>query len=173
MQLPKRRSQTLKQRDDSEDTVFLTPEGIRRLKDTLRYLEKEERPKIVEDLSFALTLGDFSENAEYQDAKARMARIDGRIFSIKDRLRRTSEIDGTSDGHAHLGSTVVLDIGGKKKTYQIVGPQETNPAQGRISHLSPLGQALLGQRAGDIIRVKTDAGENTYTLVEVRASAFR
>ena len=170
MQLPHRRSQALKRDEDREDTILLTAEGIQRLKDTLRYLEKEERPKIVEDLSQALLLGDFSENAEYIDAKARMSRIDGRIFSIKDRLRRAAEIGGGKNvsGRIRLGSTVILDVGGKRKMYQIVGPQETDPSRGRISHLSPLGALLLDHAAGDHVSVKTETGETVYTIVEVR-----
>jgi transcription elongation GreA/GreB family factor len=125
------------------ETNELTAEAVERLKRTLEKLEHDERPKIVEDLSHAITLGDFSENAEYQDAKARLARIDGRIFGLKERVKNAVIIEqGPADGKIRLGSTVTVKTNGKEKTFRILGPQEADPTRGRISHLSPLGSAL-------------------------------
>ena len=141
------------------ETDHLTEESINRLKRTLYELENVERPKIVVDLAHAITLGDFSENAEYQDAKARLARIDGRIFGMKERIKNAIVISsGSKDGKIALGSTVNLVMNGKKKTYRILGPQEADPSKGRISHLSPLGSALLGKHAGDIVPYITPDG---------------
>jgi transcription elongation factor GreA len=157
MRLPQRRSQMMVKH--GPETDHLTEESVNRLKRTLNELEKVERPKIVVDLAHAITLGDFSENAEYQDAKARLARIDGRIFGMKERIKHAIVIaSGSADGKIGLGSTVDLIINSKQKSYRILGPQEADPSKGRISHLSPLGSALMGKAAGDIVDYKTPDG---------------
>ena len=158
----------LRKQDNSEENLYLTAEGIERLKRTLKELESQ-RPKIVEDLTFAISLGDLSENAEYQDAKHRLSKTDGRIFSIKDRLKNVIRINEqpTTTGHVRLGSNVVLAVAGKQKGYQIVGPQEANPSRGRISLLSPLGAALIGHGVGETITVETPGGQMDYGIVEV------
>lgn len=169
MQIPKRRSQMLRRQDDA-GAVLLTPDAISRLKRDLEDLIQNQRPRAVEDVSRYVQLGDLSENAEYQEAKSRMARIDGRIFSLQEKLKRASVINTAPDGSGRiqLGSTVELNVNGKYKTYQIVGPQETNPTRGRISHVSPLGSALLGRKAGESVPIKTEGGEVVYNILEVK-----
>lgn len=148
------------------ETDHLSPEAVERLRRTLQTLEKIDRPKIVEDLSHALTLGDFSENAEYQDAKARLSRIDGRIFGLKERIKNAIVIDrDAADGSVQLGSTVTFTLAGKEKTYEILGPQEANPSRGKISHLSPLGAALLGKKTGD--RFSYHSPDGSINLIEI------
>jgi len=138
------------------ESDHLTEESVKRLERTLYELQHIERPKIVVDLAHAITLGDFSENAEYQDAKARLSRIDGRIFGMQQRIKNAIVIKAnTTDGIIALGSTVNIIINGKQKTYRILGPQEADPIKGRISHLSPLGSALMGKHVGDIVEYKT------------------
>ena len=168
MRLPQRRSQMLVKH--GPETDHLTPEAVDRLKNTLHSLEKIDRPKIVEDLSHALTLGDFSENAEYQDAKARLARIDGRIFGLKERIKNAIVIDrGGADGSIRLGSTVKFNLAGKEKTYEILGPQEANPSRGKISHLSPLGAALIGKKTGDRFGyIAPDGSTNLIEILQVK-----
>lgn len=172
MRLPQRRSQQARQlRDDLEQSLELTDEALARLKRTLNDLEERERPKIVLDLSHALTLGDFSENAEYQDSKARLSRIDGRIFSLKDRIKRALPITKGVDaeGRIRVGSEVTVEINGKQKTFQILGTQESNPLKGKISSISPLGKTLIGKRAGDEARVTSPEGNcSLYMILEVR-----
>lgn len=164
MRLPQRRSQMMVKH--GPETDHLTEQAVNRLKRTLYELENVERPKIVVDLSHALTLGDFSENAEYQDAKARLSRIDGRIFGLQQRIKNAIVIkQGSSDGRIGLGSTVDVIIKGKQKTYRILGPQEADPSKGRISHLSPLGSALLGKTTGDIVEYLTPNGAKTHVEV--------
>lgn len=169
MQIPKRRSQLLKIRDDENLIVYLTPHAFERLKKLLIELEIE-RPGVVEDLRIAVQKGDLSENAEYQDAKARLGRIDGRIFSTKEKIKNAVMIEKGPDpsGRIRLGSTVVLSVNGRQKTYSIVGPQESNPTQGRISHISPLGAALVGHVIGDSITLTTENGEMMYGVVDVQ-----
>ncbi|MFA6429158.1 MAG: transcription elongation factor GreA [Patescibacteria group bacterium] len=170
MQLPKRKSQQLKGRDDDEASNILTAEGLQRLKETLVDLEKRQQPQAIEDVSVAVQKGDLSENAEYQEARARLSRIQARIFSIKDRLKRVQVIaqDPASAGRIQLGATVVVEVNGNQRTYEIVGPRETNPSQGRISHVSPIGEALLGHHAGEEVLIQTQNGTVTYRILEVR-----
>lgn len=152
MQIPKRRAQALKIHES--ESPYVTKEKLVRYEAELRDLEKHLRPPVVEELSRAVRMGDLSENAEYQDAKSRLARMDGRIFSLKEKIKNAVVIDErATDGVIRIGSTVTVYSEAGAKTYQIVGPQETNPTKGRISHLSPLGSALLNHRAGDSVQV--------------------
>jgi len=168
MRLPKRRSQMNKLQDEESRSRELTPDAIERLKRTLSDLEKNQRPKIVEDLAHAITLGDFSENAEYQDAKARLSRIDGRIFGMNERIKHAVVIDQGSKDEIGIGSTVTIEKNGQRKTYEILGSQESNPSRGRISYLSPLGASLIHHKAGDIVEFKTPNGDlDTYTVVSI------
>jgi len=169
MQIPKRRAQTLKVQDDQDGVNQLTPAGLERLKNELKKLQREQ-PEAIEDVSRLAQLGDFSENAEYQEAKFRLRRINDRIFLLKDRLMRATVIDH----HTHpsdqieLGSTVTLESNGKRMTYQIVGPRESSPSRGRISNISPLGAALIGHKAGESVTIKTEEKETVYKIVEVK-----
>lgn len=168
MQVPKRRSQLLRLREE-EAAVYLTKQGIRRLHEQLHDLEQAQRPQAIQDVSIAHAKGDLSENAEYTEAKARLGRIEGRIFSLKERLKHVVEIaDGSADGRIDIGSTVEVEVHTKQKTYQIVGPHETNPSFGRISYLSPLGQALRGHVQGDEVLLETEAGVTAYRILAVR-----
>jgi transcription elongation factor GreA len=168
MRLPIRKSALLKKRDD-EDIVFLTKSGAESVKRELERLERVDRPKAIEDVSVAVKQGDLSENAEYQEAKSRLARTESRIFSLKERLKRISIIQhDPASGSVQLGSTVVVEVQDKQKTYEIVGPRESNPARGRISHVSPLGAALLHHAAGESVNVETPQGETTYRIIEIR-----
>ncbi len=167
MQIPQRRAQKLRKQD--EGPLYLTPAGVKKLERELKDLERQQ-PEAIEDVDRTKQLGDFSENAEYQDAKFRLRRINDRIFSIKEKLKHVVVIqnDANDTGQVQLGSTVVLRVGGKEKTYQIVGPAEVNPSRGRISHVSPLGSELIGRMAGEKIILKTEAGAVEYEIVEVR-----
>ncbi len=165
MQIPRRRAQINRIQDEESRSQELTPEALARLKRTLEQLEKVDRPKIVEDLTFALSLGDFSENAEYQDAKMRLGKIDGRIFSLQQRIKNAVLIEPSASGTIGIGSRVTIRMNNQQREYRILGSQESNPARGNISYLSPLGKALMGHKAGDQIEYKTPDG--TISLVEI------
>lgn len=169
MRVPKRKAEMLSRASRQADH-YLTPEKMGRLRADLADLESTQRPKAVEDLTRAREMGDLSENAAYSEAKARLGRIDGRIFSIKDRLKNAVAIEAGPDpsGRIRIGSTVTVETDDKRRTYQILGSQETNPAAGRISHLSPLGSALLGRRAGETATIRNaDGNEVAYRVVSV------
>jgi len=170
MEIPKRQSEMFKKYGRRDDDRYLTAAAVERLKRELRDLEEQQRPQTVEDLTRAREMGDLSENAAYHDAKARLGRIDGRIFSLKERIKNAVVIEPSADGsgRVQIGSTVILNVNGKQRTYQILGSQETNPATGRISHLSPLGAALLGHAAGETVTVRTQDKETPYRIDEVK-----
>lgn len=116
--------------------------------------EHARKLRIGKDVSEAVQKGDLSENAEYQEAKARLSRIDGRIFSLKERIKNAIPIvEGEATGRVQLGSTVTLRVNERERSYRVVGPSETNPSQGRISHLSPLGVALIDRAVGESVSV--------------------
>lgn len=174
MRVPIRKSEQSRKYHDEGGAIPLTAAGIQRLKDTLRRLEKYDLPQAIADTARTAELGDFSENAEYQEAKARMRRTHARIFSLKDRLTRAVAInsDARMAGKVQLGSTVVLAVGRARKTYEIVGPQETDPSRGRISHRSPLGVALIGRKAGEAVTLHAEKGDSMYRIIRVTYNAF-
>lgn len=168
MQIPKRRSQSLKILEEKDN--FLTADKVERLKKDLEDLEKRQHPQAVEDLSVALQKGDLSENAEYTESKARLARIDGRIFSIKERIKNAViiEQDAGSSTEVRIGSTVLLSVNGTQREYQILGTQESDPSRGRISYRSPLGSALIGHATGESVDVQTENGIISYGIIEIK-----
>ncbi len=170
MQVPKRKAEERRQFGHPSEDAYLTPEAVRRLEEELARLERQDRPKAAEEVARTREMGDLSENAAYSDAKARLQRLNTRILSIKERLKRAVVIRPEEDpsGRILVGSTVTLDSGGARRTYRIVGSQEANPALGRISRLSPLGSLLLGRKAGETVTLKVDAKETTYAIVEVK-----
>ena len=167
MQVPKRRSEESRRRESG--AFFVTHEALERLQ-RLRVRLHGELPALIAEVERTKGFGDFSENAEYQDAKHTLRRRYGRLASIDDRLLRAEVIDhaGSPSGSIQLGSTVVLESGGKEQTYTILGPHETDPMRGRISHVSPLGALLLGRMAGDTVTLNTAIGARTYRIVSVR-----
>lgn len=171
MQLPKRRAQLLKIHNDQDEMIPMTQRGYQKLVADLEDLEKHQRPQAISDVSVAVQKGDLSENAEYTEAKFRLANIDGRIFSIKERLKRASIIEaGSASGAIRLGSSVTLRGASGEKTYHIVGPHESNPSRGRISHVSPLGAALMGHSVGDTVTIETPRGKDEYIIQELHSN---
>ena len=153
------------------ERVPMTPRGAQKLREELARL-KEERPKISREIGVAREHGDLSENAEYHAAKERQGMVEARIKDIEDKLSRSEVIDPaklTGDKVA-FGATVELSNVDTEEsvTYQIVGPEESNVAEGMISISAPLARALIGKRIGDEVTVKLPAGERTYEVVDVR-----
>ena len=134
---------------------------------------KRVLPERIAETSRTAAFGDRSDNAEYKDAKGALRRTNYRIFELEDQLKRVIIIKPgvNAQGTVQLGSTVVLETGGGRKTFQIVGPRETDPASGRISHVSPLGAALMGHKKGDSVTIQPRVGAGnspqTYRVVEV------
>ncbi len=170
MQLPKRPKELEAQQKKKLDP-HLTPAAIERLKKELKDLEENKLPALAAEMRRTGANGDFSENAEYQHAKHELRRANSRIIMLKTKIRDAIPIEKekNSDGRITIGSLVQLRVNDKDVKYEIVGSDETNPAEGRISHQSPLGQALLNHKAGDIVIVETrDHRKIEYEIVMVK-----
>ncbi len=167
MQIPRRKSEEFKKRDDGP--IYLTEAGLRELKSEFARL-KVALPGYIEEAARTAAYGDRSDNAEYKDAKGRLRRAHYRIAEIEDQLKRISIIKSgpSASGKVELGSTVVLEVDGGQKIYQILGARETNPGEGRISHVSPLGAALMGRSSGETVSIQTPKGPREYRILEVR-----
>jgi len=153
------------------EQVPITKEGYEVLKKELEYLKKVERPKNIKAIEEARAHGDITENAEFEAAKDRQAFIDGRLSNLEYKLSRADIIDSKtlSNDQAVFASSVVLENidTGENVTYQLVGPDEANIEEGRISVSSPLGKALIGKKAGDEIILQAPGGKRSYELVEI------
>lgn len=167
--------------EDGEDTApaipagaknYITPEGLRRLQDELRHLKTVERPKVVEIVSWAASLGDRSENADYQYGKRRLREIDRRVRFLRKRLERAQVVDPaaqTRRDQVFFGATVTYAREDDSEvTVTIVGIDEADTARGRISWVSPVARALLGKRVGDLVRVRTPQGTEEIEVVAIR-----
>ena len=145
----------------------LTKQGIAELKAELEVLISK-RPGIADAIKTARELGDLSENAEYQSARAEQDRNEGRIGEIEHILQSVEVIKAPkSDGKVVLGSTVKLKNDGKTKEFQVVGTVEADPLNGKISDESPIGQALLGKKVGEDVEIQTPVETSTYQVVSI------
>ncbi len=140
----------------------LTPEGKAELETELSELIAK-RSEIAEKIANARDYGDLSENAEYDAAREEQAMLESRINEVEDILQNADIIKATKSSTVKVGSTVQLK-NGSKVTYRIVGPVEADPMEGKISNESPIGQALMGKKAGDKVTITTPKGETTYTV---------
>jgi len=151
--------------------VYLTPEAIERLRERLVRL-KRDLPAAAAEAKSTAEYGDRSDNAAYKEAKGILRRLKGQIIRIEAQLKYSVVIEkgANPDGTIRLGSTVTLEQrgGGARRTFEIVGPFETDPARARISHESPLGAALIGKKSGDTILVKTPDGNQEYKILAVK-----
>ena len=147
----------------------MTQQGFDRLQQELDHLKREERPRIIKAIAEARAHRDLSENAEYHAAKERQGFIEGRIRELESKLGAAEVIEPPRDGdRITFGSTVRLrGADGKELRYQIVGSDETDPAAGRVSILSPLARTLIGKEVGDEVKVQAPGGSKTYEVLAV------
>jgi len=153
------------------DPNYITPEGARRLSEELGRLRTVERPRTVQEVADAAAQGDRSENAEYIYGKKRLREIDRRMRFLSKRLEHAVVVDPREQrgDKVFFGATVELeDEDGARSTYVIVGEDESDMKVGRISWRSPVGRALLGKRAGDVVTVRRPAGETDLEIIAVR-----
>ncbi len=148
---------------------LLTPEGLEKLKKEKEILVNERRREVIERIQEAVAHGDLSENADYAQAKEEQAFIEGRIQELEEMIKNAEIIKQNGDRNmVSIGCTVRLKINGEERTYTIVGSNEANPAQGRISNESLVGQKLIGAKPGDRVEVQTPAGgKSTYEILEI------
>jgi transcription elongation factor GreA len=153
--------------------VPLTVAGAEKLRVELHELKTVQRPAIVNAIAEARTHGDISENAEYHAAKERQGFIEGRIADLESKLANAQIIDPSqleADGRCVFGATVELEdaASGEVVTYQIVGDDEADIKQNKISISSPLARALIGKSTGDIAEVKAPGGVREYEILDVK-----
>ncbi len=154
----------------SDRPIYLTPEGAERLRAELAELRGPRREALALRLRQAVQQGDLSENADFIAAKEEQAFLEGRIQELETILKEAIVIEHQGPpAEVMIGATVVVAIdGGGIETYQVVGVKEANPRQGRISHESPIGMALMGKRAGDVVVAQTPRGAVRMQILEVR-----
>ena len=167
--------------DDGEDgppglppgtPFYMTPEGAAALREELRALWEDERPKVVEVVSWAAGLGDRSENADYQYGKRRLRQIDGRVRFLRKRLERVQVVDPAAQAkrdQVFFGARVTYArlSDDAEVTIRIVGVDEADAEQGDVSWVAPVARALLGARVGDVRRVRIPAGAEEVELVAI------
>ena len=155
---------------NENNEVFVTKDGLKNLKQELSDLVDVQRIKILEDIKAARALGDLSENGMYSAAKDKQSFLEGRIREIESILKNAVVIEKNTGKNAtiDLGSHVTLETQKLKVSYSIVGVEEVNFSENKISHESPLGKALIGKSAGDIIEIEAPMGVVRYKVLEVK-----
>ena len=153
-------------------SVLLTAEGLKQLEEELDLLKGEKRKEIAEKIKVARSYGDLSENSEYDDAKNEQAILEARIATIEATLKVAVIIDENelgADQSVHVGSLVKVEniSMGREFEYRIIGSNESNPKENKISDESPVGKALLGKKVGDMVEVEVPAGLMTFKVLAV------
>ena len=137
------------------------------LQNKLDKLKNYSRPVAAAEVSRLAELGDFSENAEYQHAKGKLRGTNSAILSIEIQLNNALIIELNPSDTVNIGNTVTIEIGDKRKKYQILGSTETSPERGIISHNSPIGSALLGHKVNDVFNVKIAGKEAVCRILKI------
>lgn len=156
----------------TDENTYLSQEKFDELTKELEHLKTVRRREIAEQLEYARSLGDLSENAEYEEARNLQAATEDRIRQIEEQLARARIIEHgkTKGGAVSLGSFVTIQKVGEKAelTYEVVGSAEANMQEHKISHLSPLGSALMGKKKGEAFAFQTPKGAQKYKIVGVK-----
>lgn len=159
----------------SNDRYPITPDGFEKIREELKRLIRIERPKVIAMIAYARSLGDLSENAEYDTAKDRQGFIEARISDLEVKVARSEVIDPSKivvTDRVVFGVHVTLEDAdtGDTVIYQIVGAEESAPESGRISITSPIGRALIGKLLDDEVTVRTPGGIRELIVLEVKSS---
>lgn len=151
-----------------KEKVYLTQEGLEKLQKEFDHLVSARRKEVAEKLQKARELGDISENAAYDTARDEQSFVEGRIAELESVLKRVEIVVEGKASKVIVGSTVRVHLDGDEQEFQIVGAPEANPTSGKISHESPLGQALLGKKAGEKVTVEAPVGKLSYHVLEIK-----
>lgn len=151
----------------STQTILITTTGLEQLKKELDSLQNTHRPQVVERLSIARSMGDLSENSDYISAKEELSFIDGHIDELEELVQNSKVTHPKSLDSVDFGHSVTVKIDSNQVVFRIVGEWEADPAQKKISHSSPLGQALMGKKIGDKVEVAAPVGKVFYTIVGI------
>ena len=149
--------------------IYLTSEGFLKLEEELDELKKVKRPEIINAIKEARALGDLSENAEYSSARDNQAKIEARIKEIEYTLEHATIIENSNDGKVRVGSVVTIKYDGDddEEEYTIVGTNEADPFENKISNESPIAQAILGKKENDKVTVDSPNGSFDIEIIKV------
>ncbi len=149
-------------------TIQLTRNGFDKLKAELNELKNIKRPHAIDLLQKARAMGDLSENSAYHAAREGLALVEGRILEIEEIIKLSKVVENSNNvSRVFLGSTVVVELNGKKEQYQIVGEFEADPINKKLSLDSPLGAGFIGKKVGDIIEIKIPSGTIVYKILKI------
>jgi transcription elongation factor GreA len=152
--------------------VILTPDGFKRLSEEIEYLASVKREEISERIKDAREFGDISENSEYNEAKNEQAKLEMRISNLKHKLRNARVLEGSEIRTDTVGIGCLVKLKDVKHgdtfQYVVVGSAEADPANSRLSNESPVGKAIMGQKAGETVKVTTPRGSYKYKIVSIK-----
>lgn len=147
---------------------YITAEGLEKLKKELAYLKETKRREIAERLEKCISFGDLAENSEYHETKEAQGFLEGRILELEDLIKNVVIVsDEIKNQFAQVGSTVLVKAGEATEEFKIVGVEEANPIEGKISVDSPLGKALINKPKGVVVEIKTPGGRMQYKIVKI------
>jgi len=153
---------------NSQEKILLTPEGLKKIKKEYEELVNERRKEVALRIQTARALGDLSENAEYSSAREEQAQLEGRIAELEETMKRAEVVKNSKRPvQIDIGCRVKIHLEGKDEEFHIVGAPEADPTNGKISHESPLGQALLGKKVGEKIEVEAPVGKIVYKILDI------
>jgi len=148
---------------------YITEEGLEKLKEELIFLKTEKRQSISRRIQAAKELGDLSENAEYSEAKEQQALNEGKVAEIEEMVKNAETIDNRhlNSNIVNIGSTIKIKNEKGEKTFTIVGSNEANPSEGKISNETPMASSFLGHKVSDDVKIETPKGLVTYTILAI------
>lgn len=151
-----------------QEHEYLTQEKFNEFTKELAELKGKRRKEVAESLEYAKSLGDLAENAEYHEARDVQATIEDRILKLEDLLKTAKIVSGTHSGVVNVGSVVTVEKEGKKFTYSIVGSEEADVTDNKISVRSPFGQGIIGKKKGEDFTFKAPSGEISYKITDIK-----
>lgn len=149
------------------NVTYISADGLEKLKEELVHRVRVLRGEISQKISDAKELGDISENFEYHDAKEQQGQNEMRIVDLQHMISTAVVVENKVGGTIGLGSTFTVNIGGAERVFVLVGENEANPLQGKISNVSPLGAAFIGKSIGDKVDVTVPSGVVTYEVMRI------
>ena len=152
------------------EEIYVTEQGLEDMKKELEYLQTEKRPEVIEALKEARALGDLSENAEYDAARSEQAEVETKIASLTAMIENAVVIGAADTDEVSIGNTVEVEYVGdhEQDTYTIVGSTEADPFENKISNQSPIAQAIMGKKVGDIAKVASPNGEYEVKILNIK-----
>lgn len=147
--------------------MLITSTGLDQLKAELNQLVNTRRPALVERLTLARSMGDLSENSDYQAAREDLTFVDGSISELEELIKSAQITKPAGNDAVDIGHSVTVMVNSHDAVFHIVGEWEADPKQSKISHSSPLGLALMGKKVGDKVEVSAPAGKLVYTVVAI------